>query len=114
MSDENASDRLDQRLDAFEQDTGIWPPGRDQAPEMAVGESKEDMRWRAWEYWQKATRQLAAKDAEIARLREALEDDDELMRIARQQTWPAGVDATGIRRHALTGYRAAILAAAEK
>ena len=72
MSDENASDRLDQRLDAFEQDTGIWPPGRDQAPEMAVGESKEDMRWRAWEYWQKATRQLAAKDAEIVRLRGAI------------------------------------------
>jgi len=69
MSDD--SDRFNELTEAFRDETGIWPPGRSMPAAMCGGaEDYESTRTRAWNYWNKARRQLAAANETIGRLGE--------------------------------------------
>ena len=58
---ENEIESLDAQLDMFQEQTGIWPPGRDR-PAVMGGEDIGEIRWQAWHYWCRTR-------AELARLR---------------------------------------------
>jgi len=58
------TEEFDELTELFYTETRIWPPGRDRAAAMG-GEDIEDVRHSAWEYWNRARRQLAAAKPEI-------------------------------------------------
>ena len=63
MADDNVIERVNAKLDAFERDTGIWPPGRSMPAAMCGADDELDIvRQKAWRYWQKS-------QAEIERLK---------------------------------------------
>ena len=72
MSEQDAISRCDAALDAFERDTGIWPPGRSMPNSFGGGEDADTIRFKAWIYWRRAHAACNAHDALLAACEAAL------------------------------------------
>ena len=72
MSEQDAISRCDAALDAFERDTGIWPPGRSMPNSFGGGEDADTIRFKAWIYWRRAHAACNAHDALLAACEDAL------------------------------------------
>ena len=73
---EEIIDDLNKKLNQFERDTGIWPPGRDMPAALCgADDDLHTVRYKAYVYWCKTETLLA----ENKRLREALEEHISLL-----------------------------------
>jgi len=59
MSEKSISEQVDDSLEEFRRETGIWPPGRDMPAALCGDQGADQIRFSAYEYWCKARRQLS-------------------------------------------------------
>ncbi len=90
-------DAYNARMDAFQRDTGIWPPGRDMPAAFCGGDDdRETTRLKAWAYWAKTRTAVNSHDALV----EALRNAAAVLEILEQ--------SSGVKQDALVELRAAL------
>ena len=65
---EDKIDAVNQKMNLFYRETGVWPPGRSMPAAMCGGEDKQMLAHRTWELWIKYKAQTSLADELAAEL----------------------------------------------